>query len=105
MDTALLEKNLIWLSKELEPELQLSTLRVFLYIASRGKCTQNEVEQELGQSNATASRNVSFWTDRRADRKPGKGFVLRTEDDYDRRYKNLTLTKKGQNFYQKLKEA
>lgn len=103
MDLAELDRHLEWLCQEVEPEMQISTLRVLLAIAMRGKCAQNELEQTLGLSNATASRNVSYWTDRRADRKPGHGFVSREEDDYDRRYKVLSLTRKGANFIEKLR--
>jgi DNA-binding MarR family transcriptional regulator len=100
-----LESVLAWLSNEVEPEMQISTLRVLLLIAMKGKCAQSDIEQELGISNAAASRNVSYWTDRRADRKPGLGFVTRHEDDYDRRYKVLTLSKKGVSFIEKLRSA
>lgn len=96
----LLEK----VADEVNPDIQLATLRTFLFVASRGKCTQKDVEEYLGGSNAMASRNVSYWTDRKHDRSQGMGFINREEDDYDRRMRNLTLTKKGQAFYNKLKE-
>lgn len=96
----LLEK----IADDVDPDIQLTTLRAFLFIASRGKCTQKDVELHLKTNNASASRNVSYWTDRKFDRSPGMDFVKREEDDYDRRMRNLTLTKKGQNFYSKLKE-
>ncbi|CAB4125035.1 MarR Transcriptional regulators [uncultured Caudovirales phage] len=92
-----------FVGRETHQEVTLLTLRTFLYIAQRGVCFQREIEHYLGLSNATASRNVSYWTERRFDRNPGLGFVARTEDDYDRRQKNLTLTKTGRAFYAKLK--
>lgn len=89
---------------EVDTELQLQTLRCFLFVAARGTCSQKDLELSLGLTNASASRNISYWTDRRFDRKPGKGFIERVEDDYDRRFKTLTLTKKGKDFLAKLRE-
>ena len=99
-----LNNLLEWIAQEIEPDIQLGTLRAFLFVAERGACKQNEVEQHLKSTNASTSRNISYWTDRRFDRKPGKNFIKREEDDYDRRMRNLTLTKKGQAFYDQLKE-
>lgn len=90
---------------EVDTELQLQTLRCLLFVAVRGTCSQKDLEVELGMTNASASRNISYWTDRRFDRKPGKGFIERVEDDYDRRFKSLTLTKKGKDFMSKLREV
>lgn len=103
MDINTLSNLLEYLSKNVDSELQLQTLRAFLFVAQRGKCSQKDVEIELGISNASASRNVSYWTDRRFDRREGMGFIERVEDDYDRRYKALKLTDKGRNFYDKLR--
>lgn len=90
---------------EIDPEMQLPTILTFLFIAQRGVCTQKDVELTLGLSNSAASRNVSYWTDRRFDRKPGVGFVSRTEDEFDRRLKNLTLTDGGVEFLRRLREV
>ena len=103
MDINLLTKAITHISKNIDSELQLQTLRAFLFIAQRGSCSQKDVENELGITNASASRNVSYWTDRRFDRKPGLGFVERVEDEYDRRYKTLTLTLKGRDFFEQLR--
>jgi DNA-binding MarR family transcriptional regulator len=48
---------------------------------------------------------VSYWTDRRYDRQEGLGFIDRVEGDHDRRFKELTLSTKGKQFYKKLQEA
>ena len=103
MDINLLNKAISHISKHIDNELQLQTLRAFLFIAQRGNCTQKDVETELGITNASASRNVSYWTDRRFDRRPGMGFVERVEDQYDRRFKTLKLTPRGRYFYEELR--
>ena len=87
---------------KIDPEVQIQTMMCFLYVAKRGKCSQKGVELDLKLTNAAASRNISYWTDRRFDRKPGKDFIERREDDHDRRYKVLQLTLKGQSFLDKL---
>lgn len=89
---------------EVDDQLQIQTLRCLLFVAARGKCIQKDLEQSLGMTNASASRNISYWTHRRFDKKQGKGFIDRVEDDFDRRFKSLTLTKKGKDFIAKLRE-
>lgn len=103
MDTHLLDKCLSLLG-EVDNELQIQTLRVFLFVAHRGSCTQKDVELALNYSNSSASRNVSYWTERRFDKREGKGFIVRLEDPTDRRYKVLTLTKKGKEFFERIRE-
>lgn len=104
MDTRELTKALKFISEQIGSELQLQTLRTFMYIAQQGQCTQAELEQHLGMTNASTSRNVSFWTDLRYDKKPGKNMVQRVEDRGDRRQRILVLTSKGKEFFEKIKE-
>lgn len=103
MSTMTLSAYCDFLSDEVDQELQLQTLRVFLFVAHRGSCTQKELELGLQITNGSASRNVSYWTDLRFDKKPGKGFIMRVEDPQDRRYKILTLTKSGREFWERFK--
>jgi DNA-binding MarR family transcriptional regulator len=105
MTTAAGLANLLeYVGEEVSHECSIQTLRTFLFIAARGKCQQKDVEIYLKVPNSTASRNVSYWTARKFDRSPGMDYVKREEDDYDRRARNLTLTRRGQAFYDKLKE-
>jgi DNA-binding MarR family transcriptional regulator len=103
MNLNMFNKALELLSSDVDADIQLQTVRVLLFVAIRGSCTQKDVEIELQTNNASTSRNVSYWTDRRFDKKPGMGFIIRVEDANDRRFKVLTLTKKGQAFIEKLK--
>lgn len=105
MDLNLLMRALELITTEIDPDIQVSTVKAFLVVAMRGSCTQKDVEVELNATNATASRSISYWTDRKADRKPGLNFILRLEDPHDRRFKTLTLTKKGQAFLEKLRKV
>ena len=82
-----------------------ATMMVFLTVARRGECIQRNLEEELGLSNASASRNVSYWTDdiQRSTGKPGPGLIERKENPTDRRYKILRLTPKGREFYEEIR--
>lgn len=101
MNPAHLAKHLELFSK-IDSEIQLQTILCLLYVARKGECMQRDVEIELGLTNGSASRNISYWTDRRFDRKPGIGFIERTENDYDRRFKLLRLTPEGKQFMKQL---
>ena len=83
--------------------MQIQTLRAFLFVANNSGCCQKDVERALSYTNSSSSRNISYWTDLRFDKKPGKNFILRIEDPMDRRYSILTLTKKGKEFLEKIK--
>ena len=104
MDTYLLDNALDVLG-EIDREMHIQTIRAFLFVAHRGTCTQRDLELALKTTNASASRNISYWTHRRFDKKEGKGFVMRLEDPEDRRYKILTLTKAGKEFFETLRSA
>lgn len=104
MDTHSLDNALSKMSDLIDAELQIQTLRCFLFVAHRGSCTQKDVENALRLSNASASRNISYWTERRFDKKEGKGFIMRVDDPHDRRFRVLTLTKKGRDFFNILRE-
>ena len=87
------------ISRDVSEGCQINTLRTLMFVGRRQGCTQKDVEEHLKTSNATTSRNVSYWTDRRLDRQAGVGFIDRVPDDHDRRMRILVLTKSGQAFY------
>lgn len=90
---------------QIDTTMQVSNMLTFLYVARRGVCTQKDIELALGLSNAAASRNVSYWTERKRYGVEGRGFIQRELDPKDQRHKLLSLTKEGQEFYKKLKEG
>lgn len=88
---------------KLNPTMQVSTMLVFLYIASKGVTNQQDIEMSLGLTGGTTSRNVSYWTDTKEFGVDGMGMVERFEDPRDRRHKILRLTPKGKRFYDLLR--
>ncbi len=88
---------------EVDPEVNVNLVLIFLEVARRGVCNQKDVEVVLNLTNATASRGVSWWSDAKRPNIPGMGFIARGEDPTDRRYKLLRLTSAGLQFYDKLK--
>jgi DNA-binding MarR family transcriptional regulator len=102
MDTHALTRQLETFAS-LDPEMQIPAMLAFLYIAHLGRCSQKDLEVALGFSNAAASRNVSYWTHRRFDRRPGHDMVERHEDPFDRRLKALALNNRGKMFFAKLR--
>lgn len=97
-------KTLELIAEEIDSEMQLSTLLTLLYVAQRGQSAQKSIEETLRLSSAAASRNVSYWSPVKADRKVGKGFIERAEDPCDRRHKILKLTPKGEQFIERVRE-
>lgn len=80
-------------------------IMVFLFVAQRGSCTQKDIETGLSRANATVSRIVSWWCERKSYGVDGAGLMQRTEDPKDRRYKIISLTPAGDEFYARLKAA
>jgi DNA-binding MarR family transcriptional regulator len=91
--------------QKINPEVNVTAMLIFLFIAQRGITTQKDIEVSLGLTNATASRGVSWWCDVKRHGKEGAGMVERMEDPRDRRYKLVRLTKEGSEFYNKIKKA
>lgn len=88
--------------QKVSPTMQLSTLQVLIFVWQRGSTTQKAIEDELGMTNGSASRNVAYWTTRRADRSEGPGFIETYPDDFDRRFNHVRLTRKGEAFLQEV---
>jgi DNA-binding MarR family transcriptional regulator len=105
LTTHRLVRALELIAQEVSGEVQVTTLLTLLFVAERGNCTQKDVEEGLKLTNATTSRNVSYWTDRRYDRAEGMNFIDRVPDDHDRRIRNLSLTPRGKLFHKRLLET
>lgn len=99
-----LDNLLAYCQERLDGEVQINMLRTFIFVGQRGTCTQKDVEIMLKTSTASASRAVSYWTDRRFDKQAGWGFIQRVLYDDDRRFRQLSLTNEGKKFYKKMED-
>lgn len=91
--------------RELNPEMPAQTALSLIYIATGKAQTVTELQKRLGVSLAGASRNVYILSAVKEKNQPGLGVVEQTIDPMDRRYKRLSLTKKGERFMQELLEV
>ena len=72
---------------------------VFLFIAEHHSVTYREIEEELGSSNASASRIVNGLGDYPRHREFGFGWVERFIDPEEGRRYRVRLSAKGQAMY------
>jgi len=93
--------------KRVDPDITLSSMLAFLYYVERDGQAMNqyEVEKRLDMSGATASRATSHWLKWKRPRHPGMDMADSIPDPEDRRYRMITLNRRGLEFAQKIKEA
>lgn len=74
-------------------------MAAFLFIARNDGCRLADLADYLDMSQAATSRTVSALGERKitAGKKPGYKLVESREDPFERRRKNLHLTKQGHN--------
>lgn len=93
--------------KEIDPDITLPSMIAFLYyVESDGRAgNQYDMEQRLDMSTATASRATAHWLSFKRPKVPGLGMLESIPDPEDRRYRMITLNRKGEQFANKIKEA
>jgi DNA-binding MarR family transcriptional regulator len=88
--------------RKLDQELQMQAAVTFLLIAEAGDegIRQLDLQNRLGMSQASASRNVALLTKVhwRGPKYEGHDLVAREEDPNDRRNKIVRLTARGRRF-------
>lgn len=92
--------------KEIDPDITLPSMLSLLYYAERDNQSGNQsyVEHKLDMSSATTSRATSHWAKWKRPRVEGHDFIDSIPDPEDRRYRIVSLTRKGLNFINKLEE-
>lgn len=93
--------------KDIDPDITLPSMLTFLYAVERDGQSGNQdaITQRLDMSGATASRAISHWLDFKRPRVAGLGMLESIPDPEDRRYKMITLNRKGMTFAKKIEEA
>ena len=100
--------KVIQLIREIEPveskvnELPIQTLLVFLYIASHNGCHKKAMEEDLGMSKASGSRNSDWLARLHRDNRPGLNLITKEIDPADKRMTILKLTRKGKDLVFKI---
>lgn len=93
--------------KKIDPDITLPSMLTFLYIVERdGQAgNQSAIDQRLDMSGATASRAIAHWLDFKRPRVPGLNMLESIPDPEDRRYKMITLNRRGLDFVKRIEEA
>ena len=93
--------------KAIDPDITLPSMLAYLYYVERDGQSGNqyEIEQRLDMSGATASRATAHWLQWKRPRYPGLNMAESIPDPEDRRYKVITLNRRGMEFAEKIKEA
>ena len=93
--------------KRIDPDITLPSMLAFLYAAERDNQSGNQdaITQRLDMSGATASRAIAHWLEYKRPRVPGLNMLESIPDPEDRRYKMITLNRRGIDFVAKMEEA
>jgi DNA-binding MarR family transcriptional regulator len=93
--------------KKIDPDITLPAMLAFLYAAEVEGQQGNQftVSERLDMTGATASRSIQHWSDWKRPKVRGLGMIDSVIDPEDRRYRILTLTRKGNQFLNSIKEA
>jgi DNA-binding MarR family transcriptional regulator len=93
--------------KRVDPDITLSAMLTFLYAVERdGQAgNQYEIDQRLDMSGATTSRAIAHWLDYKRPRVAGLHMMESVPDPEDRRYRMITLNRRGLDFAAKVENA
>jgi len=93
--------------KQIDPDITLPSMLTFLYTVERdGQAgNQSAIDQRLDMSGATASRAIAHWLDYKRPRVAGLNMMESIPDPEDRRYKMITLNRRGLEFAAKIEDA
>ncbi|NRP53835.1 hypothetical protein XMV242_002334 [Marinobacterium sp. xm-v-242] len=93
--------------KAVDPDITLPSMLAFLYyVETDGQAgNQYAMEQRLDMSGATASRATAHWLRWKRPRVDGLDMMESIPDPEDRRFKMITLNRRGLTFAEKIKEA
>ncbi len=77
-------------------DMPLPVVLCFLYVASHNPCHSTALQDELGMSAASVSRNTDWLCAKRTLKEKGLGLITKEADPFNARKKLLTLTKEGE---------
>lgn len=88
----------------LDRQFPAQVLATLLYIASHENCHKQGLEDDLGMTTASSSRNTDWLSDFHRLRKPGLGLIIKEDDPSNGRRQQLKLSPKGRQLIQQIKE-
>lgn len=88
----------------LDREIPGQVVQMFLYIASHNPCHKQALEEDLGFSTASASRNSDWLSIHHRLKKKGLGLIHKYPDPSNRRRQMFMLTPKGDELIHRIKE-
>jgi DNA-binding MarR family transcriptional regulator len=92
------------LFREKDVEVPGQLVSVFCYIASHNPCHMQAIEEALGLSSNSTSRNTDWLSSHHRLGKPGMKLITKKPDPTHLRRKVLTLTDKGHEMVATIKE-
>jgi len=99
-------KKVIEQFRLIDPEIQAQTILTLINTYLNQEKTDGysvtDMANELGLSQASASRNVMVWSKLTRKKQAGPDFIAATECPVNRSRKRLSLTQKGINFLELL---
>lgn len=88
----------------LDRQFPAQVLATLLYIASHENCHKQALEDDLGMTTASSSRNTDWLSDFHRLRKSGLGLIIKEDDPSNGRRQQLRLSPKGRQLIQQIKE-
>ncbi len=92
------------LFREKDVEVPGQLVSVFCYIASHNPCHLQAIQEDLGMSPNSTSRNTDWLSTHHRLGKPGMGLIVKTVDPLNHRRRIVKLTPKGHQMVLKIKE-
>ena len=88
----------------LDRQFPAQVLASLLYIAAHENCHKQALEEDLGITTASSSRNTDWLSDYHRLRKAGLGLIIKEDDPGNGRRQQLRLSPKGRRLIQQIKE-
>jgi DNA-binding MarR family transcriptional regulator len=81
--------------RALDPDMPAQVLATLLYVASHDNCHKQAVEEDLGLTPASGSRNTDWLGALNRHKRPGLRLINKTADPANKRRIQLSLTNEG----------
>ena len=89
----------------LDKEVPGQVVSCFLYIASHNPCHKEALEEDLGFTTASSSRNIDWLSSKHRLGKPGMGLIIKQKDPENRRRVIVKLSPKGEELVASLADS